>query len=114
MEDAAPTHWGHIEWCRQWTGDPRLDMPADRTRQGHNHWEKQYEGYTREINNAVVTVFTDGSRLGSRAGCGWVARRGNTTILEGCMHLGEQATVWQAEVLAISAAAGDLRGGTWG
>ena len=48
-----------------------------------------------------VTLFTDGSKMDSRAGAGWAATHGNLVIAEKSVYLGTEATVFQAEVVAI-------------
>ncbi len=48
-----------------------------------------------------LTLYTDGSKLEGRAGAGWAACVGDTSIHEESIGLGEDNTVFQAEVFAI-------------
>jgi kelch-like protein 2/3 len=48
-----------------------------------------------------LIIYTDGSREGDHTGNGWFACRGNDCIYESANYLGAEATVFQAEALAI-------------
>ena len=58
---------------------------------------------------ADCNVYTDGSKLDGRAGAGVFAMRNGKTILETKYRLPDEATVYQAEVLAIKQAAKELQ-----
>jgi len=47
-------------------------------------------------------IYTDGSKMETGAGSGWTLTKGDTVIQEECDHLGKEATVFQAEVVAIN------------
>ncbi len=48
-----------------------------------------------------IMLFTDGSKIGGNAGAGWAICCGDTLTAEESVNLGDKATVFQAEVIAI-------------
>ena len=54
-----------------------------------------------EVENPDLTIYTDGSKIGEQTGSGWAACRGDTVLAEDSYHLGTEASVFQAEVIAI-------------
>lgn len=54
-----------------------------------------------EVENPDIVLYTDGSKMESGTGCGWAACVNDTVVAEDSMWLGNEATVFQAEVLAI-------------
>ena len=50
-----------------------------------------------------ITIYTDGSKL-SHAGAGWAVCKDDHTLFEESVYLGEHATVFQGEVVAIDRA----------
>ena len=71
------------------------NMPTDRT-QRRREWLS-----VDDVQEPDVTLFTDGSKMDSRAGAGWAATHGDLVIAEESVYLGTEASVFQAEVVAI-------------
>ena len=99
------TNYGHGRWCEEWAQDSRLAMPVDLVKDAQFCWKKSYRVSQQEVQNTNVMVFTDGSRMEGQAGSGWVIYIGGEVAREGYRYLGTLATVWQAEVTAITEAA---------
>ena len=57
-----------------------------------------------------INVYTDGSKTERHTGSGYVIIRGGNTIKEGSRRLPDEATVFQAELMAIQIAMLDLAG----
>ena len=53
------------------------------------------------VEDPDITLFTDGSKMESGAGAGWAVCHGDTVIAEDSVGLGGDASVFQAEVVAI-------------
>ena len=51
---------------------------------------------------AGMCIYTDGSREENRTGAGFCITRGDKVIAEECIYIGAEATVFQAEVVAIN------------
>ena len=57
-----------------------------------------------------LNIYTDGSKTKAHVGAGFSIMRGNEVILEGKRRLPDEATVFQAELMAIKMAMFDLAG----
>ena len=57
-----------------------------------------------------LNVYNDGSKTDSHTGAGYVIIKGTTTIKEGMRRLPDEATVFQAELMAIQMTMVDLSG----
>ena len=96
---------------------PLLRMPADRIRKT-NVFERNFKSQNTEKKNVIrsesvlkqntVKVYTDGSKLVGKVGAGFYAEYPNNSPKQVFFHLGIYSTVFQAEVLAISAVAKNL------
>ena len=64
-----------------------------------------YQRLTHPPTNDPTIVYTDGSKLDNETGAGWLVTVADQVIEEDCVCLGNLASVFQAEVLAISQAA---------
>ena len=60
------------------------------------------------LNQNIIRVYTDGSKLDGRVGASFYAEYPNNTPKQALFHLGIHSTVFQTEVLAISEMAKDL------
>ena len=54
-----------------------------------------------EVENPDLTIYTDGSKIGEQTGSGWAVCKDDTVLAEESYHLGTEASVFQAEVIAI-------------
>ena len=57
-----------------------------------------------------LNIYTDGSKTKNHVGAGFSIMRGNQVILEGKRRLPDEATVFEAELMAIKMAMFDLAG----
>ena len=57
-----------------------------------------------------LNIYTDGSKTKAHVGAGFSIMRGNQVILEGKRRLPDEATAFQAELMAIKMAMFDLAG----
>ena len=79
-------------------------------------WHKLYtinvDSFTTNILpiQSQVNIYTDGSKTKTYVGAGYSIMRGNQVILEGKQRLPDEATVFQAELMAIKMAMFDLAG----
>ena len=73
------------------------------------NWES-FDGSSKHRRPAQVNVYTDGSKLEGQTGAGISIRKGGREILAEWCRLPDEATVFQAEVKAISRAAEILQG----
>ena len=55
-----------------------------------------------EVENPDIVLYTDGSKMECGTGCGWAACSGDTVVAEESTYLGNDASVFQAEIIAIS------------
>ena len=93
-------------------------MPADRIKKT-KVFERNFECQIRDKKNAIrfesvlnqstAKVYTDGSKLNGRVGAAFYAEYPNNSPKQAFFHLGIYSTVFQAEVLAISEVAKNLR-----
>ena len=56
------------------------------------------------MENPDLRIYTDGSRMENRSGAGWAVCHGDNVIAEQSVYLGNEASVFQAEVFAIEQA----------
>ncbi|XP_059091458.1 uncharacterized protein LOC131886993 [Tigriopus californicus] len=75
------------------------------------NWQTKYkviydtqQGLDGLKKHGVIYCYTDGSKIKDRAGFGLVIFRNNKTLHQDSEYLGEMATVFQAEVLALERA----------
>ena len=61
-----------------------------------------------DLNQNTVKVYTDGSKLDGREDAGFYAEYANNSPKQTFFHLGIHSTVFQAEVLAVSAVVKNL------
>ena len=94
-----------------------LQMPADRIKKT-KIFERNFEcqimdkknaiRYDSVLNQNIVKVYTDGSKLDGRVGVDFYAEYPNNSPKQAFFHLGIYSLVFQAEVLAISEVAKNL------
>ena len=100
---------------------PEISMPTDKMI-NREHIRTNFEAFilTREEMNRrlriprpttpnTIHIFTDGSRFNNKSGSGYLVRGHENISFSGFHHLGEQITVYQAEIHAIIEAASTLQ-----
>ena len=108
----------HVDVCNEARRfPPLLQMPADRMKKT-KVFERNFECQIMDKKNAIrfesvlnqniVKVYTDGSKLHGRVGAGFYVEHPNNSPKQAFFHLGIYSTVFQAEVLAISEVAKNL------
>ena len=79
-------------------------------------WHKMYKididsfMHTTLPIQSQINIYTDGSRTDTHTGSGYVILRGKELIIEGNRRLPDEATVFQAEIMAIQLAMLDIAG----
>ena len=87
--------FGHQALCDEILSSiPESGWPSN---EGTNlkNWTRNGQDKSNKLN-----IFTDGSRIEERSGCGWVATKGDAAIAEGVEYLGD-TSVFNAELIAI-------------
>ena len=64
-----------------------------------------FSGLTKFCHPSQITIYTDGSKIDDHVGAGYVIYKGSTEYDTGSYSLSPQATVFQAELVAILLAA---------
>ena len=62
-----------------------------------NNWNPRCD----TVQDPEIVIYTDGSKEDGRVGAGWAISRGDEIVGEGSLRLNDEATVFQAEVVAI-------------
>ena len=68
-----------------------------------------FNGDAKHRKPTQINVYTDGSRQNEQTGCGYAIYHGKRALTEGFRRLPDHATVFQAEITAITQAAGHLQ-----
>ena len=78
-------------------------------------WNKNYEVLDFKSNSDMAFehpnhwyCYTDGSKLDGNSGSGFVIRQNYENMYQGSLYLGTKTTVYQAEVIAVALAAGEI------
>ena len=117
---AGETESGHARTLMNWTKEIQgLDMPTDRLKSKHNsgnnfniliaereHVEAEH-GKPLPKDQNTIHVFTDGSKFDEKSGAAYLIKSSEIKK-QNCFPLGPLTTVFQAETVAISAAASKL------
>lgn len=109
----------HHTRCDNLMGDiPEMSMPSDQipaTPIGEKLYETSIADRSEaakkgeKIQEGAWTIFTDGSRTQNKTGAAYVIRRPDGREIKHKWHLGNMATVYQAELQAISRSAKNVR-----
>ena len=107
----ATSHLRHWETLLQQGGIQLEDLDKCHS----VHWNPafkvnldSFDGTARHRALSQYNVYTDGSKYNCRVGSGYAIYKGKTLIQTGSFRLPDHATVFQAEITAISKAASDI------
>ena len=107
----ASTSRGHLRWIQSEAEEMGLGNVILDTGSKTRSWDKTYQVDESTFEHGIpevepgLTCYTDGSKIKTKTGWGYRISRGNDILEETSKHLDDQATVFQAEVGAIHAAA---------
>ena len=97
MSKTKSSEEGHrLHWDTALRDVAPRNLPTDKTNKVRN-WE-----IPKVLSQVDLTIYTDGSKEENRVGCGWAACIEDQVIYEEYRFLGQDSTVFQAEVIAIS------------
>ena len=102
---------GKKEITNQITNSDRIPKKITQERKYKVHTPDDGRHKHKEVTG--ITSYTDGSVLNNRTGCGIHTRIGNRVIYNGHFYLGNETTVFQAEVNAIKKASEMLYNAGW-
>ena len=111
--DTSETASGHINFWDQQIVNCNLEQflePDDSVQLTLPYIKYQvhlnsFSGHPKYLSPSQLNVYTDGSKLNNRVGAGVYITRSHDTIASLSFRLPDQATVFQAEILAINKAA---------